>query len=188
MAKQEIPSSIKLLFNKKEPIPNGIAFIPFYPDLFLQHLYYSMAAIIFIPALLSWYYELFTETTFIVNAIAVFIGISFLIGFIIFRKKVHKRICLQAENLELRNGLFISKDHLVYRKKKKYKSFERSTIKKIRSGWVGNPDGADYKGIKIYTLNNKEFEFADEYFKKIDSEKIGSNLEKWRKTGHFSKI
>ena len=165
-----------------------VSFIPFRPELFSQHLYYSLGALIVLPVIISLYYDLIPPETILVKIIGISLSITLLILFIQFRINAHKTINQKAEQGALREGLFMLKELMVYKKRNQCKLIYRNSIREIRIGWVLNPDGADERGVIISYFDSTDFEFVEEYFNEITSEKMVTNLLKWVKSGHFPKI
>lgn len=186
MDTNKLSSDIKKLLDAKNELPKEVSFISFQPEMFLEHLYYSMGAMVVIPFITSYYFESFPEDTFTINFFGVCLGITLLLLFILFRINAHKRKNKKAETGEIREGLFINKEMLMYKKGKLCQVFPRRSITEIRTGWILNPDGADDRGIKITFDDDKEFEFAEEYFNGLDTEKLLKPLNNWLKDGKFS--
>jgi hypothetical protein len=179
---KKVSGDISILFDRTRDLGNA-SLIPFQPDVFSANLIYFLLFIcIGLPLILEMNYQFFSPEPWMLISQTVVLFTAF----IFYRVRVYKSMDKLYKSGEARNGIFITKNYLVIRKRKTCQVFPRSSIVDIRSSWVSSGEDSMAKGIVItYLLADKEKEYAitEEYYGSIDPVKISKYLNQWLEKG-----
>jgi hypothetical protein len=179
---RKAPEDIKILFDKDRELDKA-ALIPFQPDVFTANLTYFLLFIcVGLPLILEVNYQFFSPDTWILTTETM----ALLVLMIYYRVRVYKNMNKLYRSGEARNGIFMTKNYLVIRKKNTCHVFPRSSVADIRSAWVSSGEDSMEKGIKItYRVagKEKEYELAEEYYGQDKPEDISDFLNKWLSKG-----